>query len=278
MGIKTNAPNAFLQIIGDAGSSAPQLLASTGANRLFEVTGESSTIDARLFQVTSTATHFNGEVHLATTAHITGPNGGIGNLLIVSTGTPGSSVRNAFLRVTSTGIVSVHGKGAFGTGGADVAEMYESDESLEPGDLVVAAGMGRIKKSLGLGSRESLLGIISREPGLVLGLDSDTVMENMKGVYPVALKGRTPVKASPENGPIAAGDFLAAAREPGRVAKAAQSGRIVGIALESWNGSVEPDRQVMAFMYQNFWVNPKEYEALSARVKTLESKLAEYKQ
>lgn len=274
VGVGTTTPKIKLMVMGPEGSAGVQLIVSTGTEALFEVTGASTTIDNRMFTVTSTATHFMNPVLFSTTVYITGQSGGPGNLLVVSTGTLAPSVRNAFLRVSSTGTVSVFGKGAFGAGGADVAEMYGSDETLEPGDLVAASGAGKVRKSLGGAAGEHVLGIVSARPGLVLGLNGDMGVEEMTGSYPVALKGRTPAKVSLENGPIAPGDLLSASAKPGYVAKAVRSGRVVGTALEAYPSEGGRNAEIMTFLYQHFWVNPDDYNAIKRRIKDLERRLA----
>lgn len=50
------------------------------------------------------------------------------------------------------------------------------------------------------------------------------------------LAGRFPVKISTENGEIKVGDFLTSSPKPGIVMKALEPGRVIGIALEPFNG------------------------------------------
>ncbi len=131
------------------------------------------------------------------------------------------------------------------TTGADLAEYYyAADESINPGDVVsldpsYPAG---IRKSTGKGD-ETVLGVISTEPGMVLG----DIQKDSKGVrvlndeekanvgerraLPLALAGRIPVNVSTENGPIVAGDYLTASSVPGVAMKATKSGRVLGQAL-----------------------------------------------
>lgn len=234
-------------------------------------------MNASLFVVNSTATHFRNAVRFSSTVHITGPAGAAGNLLIVSTGTPGASVRNVFLRVTSTGTVSVHGKGAFGTGGADVAEMYPSDDKLEPGDVVAAAGKGKVRRYRADKDGGRTLGIVSTSPGLVAGLEAGKNMEDMTGSFAIALTGRVPVKVTLETGPIRAGDMLAPSRRSGYASKAEKTGIVVGIALEDFMPTEENPDKVLAFVNPHSWVDPRDFEDLSKRVHELESKIFEKK-
>jgi hypothetical protein len=57
-----------------------------------------------------------------------------------------------------------------------------------------------------------------------------------EAAYPVALKGRVPIRLSTENGPIVKGDRIALSSIPGIGMKATESDMIVGIALEDYDG------------------------------------------
>ncbi|MBI3495521.1 hypothetical protein HY065_02750, partial [Candidatus Berkelbacteria bacterium] len=70
--------------------------------------------------------------------------------------------------------------------------------------------------------------------------------------HPVALAGRVPINVTNENGPIKAGDYLTSSSTPGKSMKATAAGRVIGIALESFDGS---DGKIVAFI-QNFYYNP----------------------
>ncbi|MFZ1654596.1 MAG: hypothetical protein WAT84_02085 [Candidatus Moraniibacteriota bacterium] len=111
------------------------------------------------------------------------------------------------------------------TGGADLAERYYSNEPLQAGEVVsidksLSAG---VKKTASRYQRDTL-GIVSTEPGLILGAEAENG-------YPIALVGRVPVKVTNENGPIYAGDRVTAASRPGHAMLATQAGRVIGQAL-----------------------------------------------
>ena len=130
------------------------------------------------------------------------------------------------------------------TTGADLAEYYyAADPSIKPGDVVSLdpTHEAGIKKSTGRGD-ETVLGVISTEPGMVLGdIDINTNVrvlneEETKNLgerraLPLALAGRIPVNVSTENGAIVAGDYLTASSIPGVAMKATKSGRVLGQAL-----------------------------------------------
>ncbi len=112
------------------------------------------------------------------------------------------------------------------TGGADLAEYYTSDETLEKGEVIamdpnIVAGVKRSTKAY----QGDVLGIVATSPGITLGESSELS-------YPVALVGRVPVKVSTESGMIKAGDYITASSVPGYGMKAIKAGRVLGKALE----------------------------------------------
>jgi hypothetical protein len=80
------------------------------------------------------------------------------------------------------------------------------------------------------------LGVVSTKPGLLLGADDTSLTSGERG-YPVALRGRVPIKLSTENGPIKKGDSLTLSSIPGVAMKATDGGTVVGTALEDFNDS-----------------------------------------
>jgi len=115
-------------------------------------------------------------------------------------------------------------------GGSDLAEYYYTkDDSIEPGDVVSVDGMilAGVKKSE-KPYDEKVLGVISTEPGMILG----GALGKGRAVL-VALSGRVPVKVSNENGEIKPGDLLTSSNIPGVAMKATEPGRVIGMALES---------------------------------------------
>jgi len=112
----------------------------------------------------------------------------------------------------------------------DLAERYESNQGLEPGDVVMVDTADDIAITKAVGSDKPYMGIVSTRPGFVLG-------KHATSTYPVALVGRVPTKVSDMNGPIAIGDQLTVSTEnPGVAVKATNSGYVIGIALEAFPG------------------------------------------
>jgi hypothetical protein len=109
--------------------------------------------------------------------------------------------------------------------GADLAERYYSNESLNAGEIVAIdksqdAGVMRSDSAY----QRDVIGIVATAPGIVLGPEERTS-------YPVALAGRVPVRVTNENGQIYAGDRITPSSRPGFGMFASQSGRVIGQAL-----------------------------------------------
>ncbi len=119
---------------------------------------------------------------------------------------------------------------------ADIAERFAIDSNCkrlnncpEPGDLVAVTENETIKKSSSP-YQSSLIGIISTEPELTLNATLDPSSSRA-----VALIGRVPTKISLENGEVSAGDYLTSSSTPGLAMRATETGRVVGVALESFS-------------------------------------------
>lgn len=136
------------------------------------------------------------------------------------------------------------------TGSYDFAEMFPAEEGLEAGDIVIADPLtneGIIASADPY--QNTILGIISTKPGFLAG-------ENKEGDLPVALIGRVPTKVNLENGVINIGDPITSSSVRGEGMKATEAGRVVGIALEKYDGSGEDNLIVV-------YVNPAWYNGPS---------------
>ena len=149
---------------------------------------------------------------------------------------------------------------------ADLAEYYDIEGEMEPGDIVMFVGDTLRLTRADQTAEPSLIGIVSSRPGLTLGLSytdetstgvaptditdanrligdepelwiDRTVLHeiNVNGRAPLALAGRVPVKVCDENGPIRPGDALTLSSTPGYAMRSIEPGPIVGTALQSWN-------------------------------------------
>jgi parallel beta-helix repeat protein len=140
----------------------------------------------------------------------------------------------------------------------DLAEDYAiRDTSIEAGDVVVissdqsGASLGNsgdldnkpfVEKS-NKSYQENLIGIISTKPAITF---SDWQNPDDIPKRPVSLSGRVSVKVSLEGGPIEPGDYLTSSSQPGIAMKATEAGRVIGIALESYN--IEEIGKIMVFV------------------------------
>lgn len=119
--------------------------------------------------------------------------------------------------------------------GADLAEFYTTnDSSITAGDIVSidpALSSGVLKTTRSYDGQ--ILGIVSTLPALAIG---NVTKEGVAGV-PVALSGRVPVKATNENGPIKAGDYLTSSSAPGVAMKATKAGPVIGVAMHDFDSS-----------------------------------------
>ncbi len=126
-----------------------------------------------------------------------------------------------------------------GGSGSDLAEVYfTTDIGVSFGDVVVAdpqlpkVGLKRSTK----GYDSTLMGIVSTQPGYILGDDADP--ETQLPVKPVnlALSGRVPVKIASSSATIKIGDYITSSSDqPGKAMKATRSGQVIGKALQNWS-------------------------------------------
>lgn len=141
---------------------------------------------------------------------------------------------------------------AYRVDGADLAEIYYTKETdVFPGSLVVLnpsteAGVNKSRAPY----EQNMLGIVSTEPGHVLGQKKPP-----PGGTPVmvALSGRVPVRVSAENGPIRPGDYLTSSSTPGVAMRATQPGFAVAQALTGYDG--DGQGAVVGFI-KHVWYSP----------------------
>jgi hypothetical protein len=125
--------------------------------------------------------------------------------------------------------------------GFDVAELFETEEPVLVGDVVVVSRAGKKLKKSSVPYEDQLTGVVSGSPALLfegsqsrLGAVENTFVAGMKP--PIALSGRVPVNVSLENGHIKAGDYLTSSSAPGVAMKATEPGMTIGTALEDYAG------------------------------------------
>ncbi|MDO8617764.1 MAG: hypothetical protein Q7N87_02660 [Candidatus Uhrbacteria bacterium] len=127
--------------------------------------------------------------------------------------------------VATTGL-SLAADGTVASNNFDVAEKYDISGSASPGDVLVidSTASSTAKMSSGISYDPNLMGVVSTQPGFLLGTG---------GGVSVALVGRVPVNVSPINGSIRIGDALTSSPYPGIAMKATKPGMILGRALQS---------------------------------------------
>jgi hypothetical protein len=141
------------------------------------------------------------------------------------------------------------------TGNYDVAENYSTlDQGLTPGTIATLDlnNPGSITTA-GIGSTP--LGIISTDPGLLLGGADGSAASTQAAL---ALSGRVPLRVALDNGPISVGDHLVlSTTTPGVAVKAVHSGMTIGIALENFVASSTND-VISVFVSQQQWFAPND--------------------
>lgn len=156
-----------------------------------------------------------------------------------------SSPNYKYMRWIGEGSVPAH-DGIYELG-YDIAELFNTNEEVEPGDVLVIDSNGKLKKS-DKPYVTKVAGIVSTAPAILFeGSELQIAPEPHKfekGTNPpVTLAGRVLANVSAENGPIEPGDLLTTSPTPGHAMKAKPideingypiypQGCIVGKALE----------------------------------------------
>ncbi|MBI4437401.1 hypothetical protein HY631_00410 [Candidatus Uhrbacteria bacterium] len=126
---------------------------------------------------------------------------------------------------------------------ADYAEQYPVAAGIGYGDIVVP-GAREVTTTEGATLVELVKSSTPYE-GPIVGIVSNNYGDFTSAGYnidardnpmPVALVGRVPVKVVSEGGAIAVGDYLTTSSTPGMAMKASKLGRVIGMALEDWDG------------------------------------------
>ncbi len=129
------------------------------------------------------------------------------------------------------------------TGSYDFAEMFPSNETLQPGEVVVFAGTHDQVERSKTENAKGIAGIVSTRPGFLAG-------ENTVGAFPVALAGRVPTNVTADNGEINIGDALTTSKKPGFAMKAKRAGMVIGYALEPLASG---DQSILVYVNAGYW-------------------------
>jgi hypothetical protein len=162
----------------------------------------------------------------------------IDNGSIILTADPPDVPEQPLYHETSTTIVGIIG--------SDLAEKFVTIEEVGIGDCLVMADDQPLKLQKSRQPYDKrVIGVVSAAPAVVLEGTQQKYLPQpfhfQQGTTPpVALNGRALAKVSIENGPIAIGDILTTASQPGHIMKADNPqkarGAIVGKALQPFSG------------------------------------------
>ena len=147
----------------------------------------------------------------AVTAIVNGGTAGSGNI-----GSSGQGFNTIFAKATSAQY-------------ADLAEMYEADQIIEPGTVVCFGGTKEITVC-GSNASSRVAGVVSTNPSYIMN-------SGLQGEYVVAvtLQGRVPVRVT---GIIAKGDMMVATADGrARAEKKPKIGTVIGKALADFDGT-----------------------------------------
>ena len=175
---------------------------------------------------------------------------------------------NCSLPATTTGAVawfasvsgttstnSIVAKGSIVGNAADFGEyvpVVGSSTDYEAGDLLsITSSSALFAKSLGTYDA-MLAGAISGGAAFIGGLEDGT-----EGKVVLTLAGRILVKVNGESGAIKAGDFIAASSEAGQGMKAAQAGRVLGMALEPFAAENATSSGKILVLVNPHWYAPQ---------------------
>lgn len=135
-----------------------------------------------------------------------------------------------------------------GTSTLDLAEAYPVDpycadrgDCPEVGDAVCAqetSSSAFVVEKCVASSTKKIIGVVSGNPGMTLGGGSfsrDGVLATTSRA--VALAGRVEIKVDVSSSTIVAGDYITVSAVPGVAVKAKEPGRVIGMALNSFNGT-----------------------------------------
>jgi hypothetical protein len=123
--------------------------------------------------------------------------------------------------------------------GYDVAELFETSEEVEPGDVLCIAVNGNLARCTSAYAT-TVAGIVSAAPAILfegselqIAPEPFTFTGGMKP--PVALAGRVLCQVNQEGGPIKPGDLLVTSSQPGHAMRAdperLRPGMVLGKAL-----------------------------------------------
>ncbi len=160
--------------------------------------------------------------------------------------------------------------------GFDVAELFDTEERVEVGDVLVVGSTERKLKKSSQPYQNAVVGVVSGAPAILFEGSQLKMGTSQKGSDherkpAVALTGKVPVKVSLENGAINIGDYLTTSSRPGLAMKATKQGMTIGVALESYNGKGK--NEVLTFLSIKESNTSEALQELSDRLEKVEKNL-----
>jgi len=110
-----------------------------------------------------------------------------------------------------------------------VTQMFPTDNPEMENGTLVEVDLTKSPKAVKAKNAENIVGVVTQDSGV--DLNNGTI----DGIR-VATYGRALVKVSGENGNIQAGDYLTVSKTKGIAAKAKESGKVLGKAMEDFKG------------------------------------------
>ena len=140
-------------------------------------------------------------------------------------------------RVMGTGLSAAPASNVSTVNTADYAEWISyTGEKPQAGDLLSVGDNNISAKKSDISQDPYLIGVVSSEPFMVGSADDGHSVV-------LALTGRVPVRVNTSNGNIKKGDLITSSGVAGQGMKATSAGKVVGVALEDYDGT-QPDNLV----------------------------------
>lgn len=115
------------------------------------------------------------------------------------------------------------------TSGVETTYTYPvADQQAIDGDILTSTAQGLVRTSLSYDNR--IFGVLQLKPLIVY-------RDNEKTGQPVLRSGIAQVNVVTTNGPISFGDYITSSTILGKGQKATETGYVIGVALDSYNGA-----------------------------------------
>ncbi len=210
--------------------------------------GDYSVAGGRNMRLTATANRSFAWGYSATAVNITAP-----DVFIIYANTVGVGLTNPSAKLHVNGNIKAILSGISGSSmryntnsssreiGYDVAELFDTMEEVEPGDVLVIDEAPTLKLRKSHSPSDRVVGVVSTAPAIVFEGSQLQIAPAPGGFTqgtkpPVALAGRILCKVTTENGEIKPGDLLMPSSVEGHAMKALGNpksrGSVVGMALE----------------------------------------------